>query len=84
MTISPAGCLRNLLAQLLSGKMRFILSDKDVRIFEHSPAPVAQILLEQGINPLEVIVTRNGKLLPEDTIIQGSDEVRIIRIAHGG
>jgi sulfur carrier protein len=64
--------------------MRLILSDKDVRIFEHSPAPVEQILLEQGINPLEVIVSRNGKLLPEDTIIQGSDEVRIIRIAHGG
>ena len=64
--------------------MRLILSDKDVRIFEHSPAPVEQILLEQGINPLEVIVSRNGKLLPEDTIIQGCDEVRIIRIAHGG
>jgi sulfur carrier protein ThiS len=64
--------------------MRLILSDKDVRILDHSPAPVEQILLEQGINPLDVIVFRNGKLLPEDTIIQGSDEVRIIRIAHGG
>jgi sulfur carrier protein ThiS len=64
--------------------MRLILSDKDIRIFEHSPAPLEQILLEQGINPLEVIVSRNGKLLPEDTIIQGSDEVCIIRIAHGG
>ena len=64
--------------------MRLILSDRDVRIFEHSPAPVEQILLEQGINPLEVIVTRNGKLLSEDTVIQTSDEVRIIRIAHGG
>jgi len=64
--------------------MRLILSDKDIRIFEHSPAPLEQILLEQGINPLEVIVSRKGKLLPEDTIIQGSDEVCIIRIAHGG
>ena len=64
--------------------MRLILSDRDVRIFEHSPAPVEQILLEQGINPLEVIVSRNGKLLSEDTFIQTSDEVRIIRIAHGG
>ena len=64
--------------------MRLILSDRDVRIFEHSPAPVEQILLEKGINPLEVIVSRNGKLLSEDTVIQTSDEVRIIRIAHGG
>ena len=64
--------------------MRLILSDRDVRIFKHSPAPVEQILLEQGINPLEVIVSRDGKLLSEDTVIQASDEVRIIRIAHGG
>lgn len=64
--------------------MRLILSEQDVRIFEHSPAPVEQILLEQGINPLDVIVSRNGKLLPGDTVIQGNDEVHIIRIAHGG
>ena len=64
--------------------MKLILSDQDIRIFEHSPAPVEQILLEQDINPLEVIVSRNGKLLSEDAVIQTSDEVRIIRIAHGG
>ena len=64
--------------------MKLILSDQEVRIFEHSSAPVEQILLEQGINPLEVIVSRNGKLLSEDTVIQTRDEVRIIRIAHGG
>jgi sulfur carrier protein len=64
--------------------MKLILSDQDIRIFEHSPAPVEQILLEQDINPLEVIVSRNGNLLSEDAVIQASDEVRIIRIAHGG
>jgi sulfur carrier protein ThiS len=64
--------------------MKLILSDQDIRIFEHSPAPVEQILLEQNINPLEVIVSRNGQLLSEDAVIQTSDEVRIIRIAHGG
>ena len=64
--------------------MKLILSDRDVWIFEHSPAPVEQILLEQGINPFEVIVSRNGKLLSEDAVIQTSDEIRIIRIAHGG
>jgi sulfur carrier protein ThiS len=64
--------------------MRLILSDRDVRIFEHNPAPVEQILLEEGINPLEVLVSRNGKVLSDDTIIHPNDEVRIIRIAHGG
>ncbi|MDD1699664.1 MAG: MoaD/ThiS family protein [Methanoregula sp.] len=64
--------------------MKLILSDKDVRILEHSPAPVEQILLEQGINPLEVIISRNGKLVSEDTVIETGDEIRVIRIAHGG
>ena len=64
--------------------MKLILSDRDVRIFEHSPAPVEQILLEQGINPLEVIVTRNKKMISEDTVVEADDEIRIIRIAHGG
>jgi sulfur carrier protein ThiS len=64
--------------------MRLILSDTDIRILEHSRAPVEQILLEQGINPLDVIISRNGKLISEDTVIEAGDEIRIIRIAHGG
>ncbi|MCK9590729.1 MAG: thiamine S protein [Methanoregula sp.] len=64
--------------------MKFILSDKDVRVLEHSPAPVEQILLELGVNPLELIVSRDGKLIPEDTIVEADDEIRAIRIAHGG
>lgn len=64
--------------------MKLILSDKDVRILDHSPAPVEQILLELGVNPLDVIVSRNGKLIPGDTVIEADDEIRITRVAHGG
>jgi sulfur carrier protein len=64
--------------------MRLIFSDTDTRILEHSRAPVEQILLEQGINPLDVIISRNGKLISEDTVIEAGDEIRVIRIAHGG
>jgi sulfur carrier protein len=64
--------------------MKLILSEKDIRILDHGPAPADQILLEQGINPLEMIISRNGTLVSEDTIIESDDEVRIIRIAHGG
>ena len=64
--------------------MKLILSDRDERIIEHSPAPVEQILLEAGINPLEVIVSRNGNLISEDTIVETEDVIRVIRIAHGG
>jgi sulfur carrier protein ThiS len=64
--------------------MKLILPDQKTIDIDRVPVPVEKILLELGINPLEVIVSRSGKLLSEDTVIQMSDEVRIIRIAHGG
>ncbi len=64
--------------------MKLILSNHDERIIEHSPAPVEQILLEAGINPLDVLVSRNGNLISEDTVVEAEDEIRVIRIAHGG
>jgi sulfur carrier protein ThiS len=64
--------------------MKLILSDRDERIIVHSPAPVEQVLLEAGINPLEVVVSRNGNLISEDTIVETEDVIRVIRIAHGG
>jgi sulfur carrier protein len=79
-----AGSLRNLPANLHRDAMKLIISDGDCRIFDHSPATVEQILTEQGINPLDVIVSRNGRLVPEDTVVEADDEIRITRIAHGG
>jgi sulfur carrier protein len=64
--------------------MKLIFSESDKRIVNHSPAPVEQILLEAGINPLEVLVSRNGNLISEDTIAEAEDEILVIRIAHGG
>ena len=64
--------------------MILIFSERDKRIVNHSPAPVEQILLEEGINPLEVLVSRNGNLISEDTIAGAEDEILVIRIAHGG
>jgi sulfur carrier protein ThiS len=31
-----------------------------------------------------VIVSRNGRLVPEDTVLEADDEIRITHIAHGG
>jgi sulfur carrier protein len=64
--------------------MKLILPDQKTIDIDHVKAPVEKILLEMGINPLEVIVARNGKMISEDTVIQEDDEIRIIRIAHGG
>jgi sulfur carrier protein len=64
--------------------MRLILPNGKVREITHHPAPVATILLEAGMNPLDVMVSRNGKLIAEDSILGADDEIRIIRISHGG
>lgn len=47
-------------------------------------ATVEDVLLMLGINPVEVIVSRNGVLVPEDTVVGGDDELRVIRFVHGG
>lgn len=47
-------------------------------------ATVEDVLLMLGINPVEVIVSRNGVLIPEDTVVGGDDELRVIRFVHGG
>jgi len=64
--------------------MRVILPDQGIRVMEQGPGTVAALLRELGINPLEVMVARNGTLVPEQAAIGRDDEIRIIRIAHGG
>jgi sulfur carrier protein ThiS len=81
---SHTGSLRNLPANLHRDAMKLIISAGDCRILDHGPATVEQILAEQGINPQEVIVSRNGRLIPEDAVVDADDEILITRIAHGG
>jgi sulfur carrier protein len=64
--------------------MNLILPDRSIRKINPAPATVEAILEKEGINPLEVLVSRDGTLIPEDTLVSGDDELRIIRISHGG
>ncbi len=64
--------------------MKIIMPDGEIRVIEQSPSSVEQILSRLGINPLEVIVSRNGNLVPEDTVVRADEEIRVIRISHGG
>lgn len=64
--------------------MKLILPDRSTRVLDPAPATVEVILQREGINPLEVMVSRDGKLIPEDTLVSGDDELVIIRISHGG
>jgi sulfur carrier protein len=64
--------------------MKLILPDRSIRVIDPAPVTVETILQKEGINPLEVMVSRDGKLVTEDTLVCGDDELRIIRISHGG
>jgi sulfur carrier protein ThiS len=64
--------------------MKIIFPDSTTEIMGGGPVSIGSILQRRGINPSEVIVSRNGKLVPEDAVASGEDEIRIIRIAHGG
>jgi sulfur carrier protein len=64
--------------------MNLILPDRSKRVIDSAPATVESILQKEGINPMEVMVSRDGKLITEDTLVSGDDELRIIRISHGG
>jgi len=64
--------------------LQVILPDKSTRQLEGGSLLVEEILHRLGINPITVIVTRNGKLVPETARAGEGDEVRIIAIAHGG
>jgi sulfur carrier protein len=64
--------------------MILILPDRTERVIACGPVTLDQVLLAEGINPVEVIATREGTLIPEDTVIGADDEIRLIRIAHGG
>jgi sulfur carrier protein len=64
--------------------MKLILPDRSIRVTDPSPTTVEVVLQREGINPLEVMVSRDGTLITEDTVVSGDDEIRIIRISHGG
>jgi len=45
---------------------------------------IEEILKQLGINPEEVIVAKNGRIVPEEETAGGSDELKIVRFVHGG
>lgn len=64
--------------------MKILLPDKSCRETGPGPVTIEALLQELGFDPIDVIVARNGTLVTEDAIVENDDEVRIIRIAHGG
>lgn len=64
--------------------MKVHLQDGKVLTFEGSAARVSEVLLAMDLNPVGFIVSRNGRVIPEDAILGEDDEIRVIRVSHGG
>jgi sulfur carrier protein len=64
--------------------MMLILPDKSRKELHIEEGVIEDILKDLGINPVEVIVARNGKVVSELDRIADEDEMRIIRVVHGG
>ncbi len=64
--------------------MKVILPDRSCKELHIPEGTIEDILKDLKINPVEVIVARNGKVVSEMDRIKEEDELKIIRVVHGG
>ena len=65
-------------------EVRVIYPDGKVKEIEIKEMSIEDLLDELGINPVEVIIAKNGEIVPEDDIVRNEDELKIIMVKHGG
>ena len=64
--------------------MRLILPDQSEFQLTVIGRTIEEILVDVKVDPLTVLVAREGEIIPEDTVPKEEDHIRIIRISHGG
>ncbi len=64
--------------------MKIAMPDGTTREINIDTAPIEDILRDLGINPVEVIVAKNGKIVSEYETACSDDALKIVRIVHGG
>lgn len=64
--------------------MEVRLPDGVKQTINEGPVRIDLLVMALGLNPFEVIVSVNGKIVPENAIVDGDDRIRITRVAHGG
>jgi len=64
--------------------MKLMLPDQSVIEVKVEGRTIETILNSQGIDPLTTLISREDEIIPEDTIPDDEDVIRVIRIAHGG
>ena len=64
--------------------MKIVMPQGSSREMAVDSARIEDILLDLGINPVEVLVAKNGKIVSEYETAGSEDELKIVRIVHGG
>jgi sulfur carrier protein ThiS len=64
--------------------MKVVLDDGTTKELHIEKTLIEDILAHLEINPVEVIVAKNGKITSERDFVQSDDQLKIIRIIHGG
>lgn len=64
--------------------MKLILPDETEVTVGKPIKSLEEHLIEVGLDPMTVLVSRDGTIIPEDTIPDEEDVIRVIRISHGG
>lgn len=64
--------------------MKIILPDGSRKEIALVDTTVEDVLRRLGINPVEVIVAKNGKIVSEEETVDPEDELKIVMVVHGG
>lgn len=64
--------------------MKLILPDESEVTVGKPIKSLEEHLIEVGLDPLTVLISSDGTIIPEDTIPDEEDVIRVIRISHGG
>jgi sulfur carrier protein ThiS len=64
--------------------VRVLLPDGTVACLSIGSATAEELVLRLGFNPYEVILSRGGCMITEDTLVSDCDEIRVTAVVHGG
>ena len=64
--------------------MKIVLPDGSRKEMAVENTTIEDVLRRLGINPVEVIVAKNGRIVSEEETAGAGDELKIVMVVHGG
>jgi sulfur carrier protein len=64
--------------------MEIKYSDGQLETLDINKISVQELLMNLGIDQLEVIVKMDNKIILEEEILENNDSIEIIKVIHGG